>query len=221
MGFPGCFMDLTQNSLQEMLQRNKRPVVACGILVCLCIIGSVIYFKRDHAQSAHALELIEKYENDALKKYTDNKLSPSELEKKLQELVVSSDGHRFVFSILMKTARELSKNKEYSLALKVLSAGQERYAKKNPAIFYFISVDLAVLYEESGQLDKAVHILEKMDQSNVPILRDKIYLDLGRLYYKLGDKEKARLSLNRLLADSKENQWVNLGKIYLHLLDGR
>ena len=219
MNFLGYLMEFTQSALSEMLQKNRGFLTAFAILACLFFVGIAVYLKRENRQASRALELIEKYENDSLEKYVKNKLSAPELQKKFQELLISSEGHRFLFSVMMKTARELSQNKEYSLALKVLLAGQEKFSKKNSAMFYFISMDLAVLYEELGSVDKAVSILEKMDQSTVPILKDKIYLDLGRLYHRLGDKEKARLSLNRLLANSKEDQFVDIGKIYLHLLD--
>ena len=99
-------------------------------------------------------------------------------------------------------------------ALEVLTLGQS--VSKNEYADYFILSRLSVVYEDLGQNQKAIETLEKMNSHSLKIFEGKNYLDMGRLYLKLGNKEKAKASFTFVIEKAKdESEFVKIAKLYL------
>ena len=99
-------------------------------------------------------------------------------------------------------------------ALEILTIGQN--LAKNEYAEYFILSRLAVVYEDLGQDQKAIETLEKMNSKSFKIFEGKNYLDLGRLYLKQGNKEKAKASFTYVVEKAKdESEFVKIAKLYL------
>ena len=124
-------------------------------------------------------------------------------------------------STLLQTSDALSQGKKYQKALEILQIADERFSRHNPTMSYFILSKLAVVHEELSQKEEAIAVLKRMSNSHIKFMEDKIHLDLGRLYYEIGNKEKSRISLNYVVGSSKEDDFVNLARIYLGKLDGK
>ena len=74
---------------------------------------------------------------------------------------------------------------------------------------------LAVVLEELGENTRAVEYLEKNLTLKNTLLQDKTYFDLGRLYLKVGNKEKAKSSMDYVIEKSKNKDLVKLAKFFL------
>ena len=99
-------------------------------------------------------------------------------------------------------------------ALEVLTLGQK--AAKNDYAEYFILSRLAVVYEDLGQDQNAIDTLTKMNSKSLKIFEGKNYLDLGRLYLKQGNKEKAKASFTYVVEKAKDDsEFVKIAKLYL------
>ena len=88
---------------------------------------------------------------------------------------------------------------------------------KSNLLSYFVSVRLAALYEDAGKIEEAINTLELLISKNTEILKNKIYLDLARLYVKSGDKVKAKERLDTLMKQ-KDVKGTDLEKMAMFLL---
>lgn len=89
-----------------------------------------------------------------------------------------------------------------------------KMAKSDFARFFIIS-RLAVLEQNAGKIDEAISLYERLLTQKVSVLTDKTYLDLGVLYLKKGNMEKAKSSLNYVIEKSKDDTLLKLARIYL------
>ena len=65
------------------------------------------------------------------------------------------------------------------------------------------------------KIDEAISLYERLLTQKVSVLTDKTYLDLGVLYLKKGNMEKAKSSLNYVIEKSKDDTLLKLARIYL------
>ena len=87
---------------------------------------------------------------------------------------------------------------------------------KNEYNNYFILARMAVVYEDLGQVDKAILTIEKMNSAKFKVFEGKNYVDLGRLYLKMGNKDKAKTSFQYVVDKAHdEAEFVKIAKLYL------
>ncbi|MGZ3809534.1 MAG: tetratricopeptide repeat protein, partial [Bacteriovorax sp.] len=116
--------------------------------------------------------------------------------------------------VVIKASDALMSGQHLNEALEVLTIGQQ--VSKNEYSDYFIMSRLAVVYEDLGQNQNAILTLEKMNSKSLKIFEGKNYLDLGRLYLKQGDKEKAKASFTYVVEKAKDDsEFVKIAKLYL------
>jgi predicted negative regulator of RcsB-dependent stress response len=102
-------------------------------------------------------------------------------------------------------------------ALEVLTIGKS--ISSNEFSQYYINTRLAVVYEDLGKNQEAVDTLIAISKSNVDVFPGKTYVDLGRVYLKLGNKEKAKASFQYVLDKASEDaEFVKMAKLYLATL---
>lgn len=80
---------------------------------------------------------------------------------------------------------------------------------------YFISTRLAVLEQNRGNIDEAIRLNEKLLTHKINFLTEKTYFDLGVLYMKKGNTEKAKSSFNYVIEKSKDETLLKLSRLYL------
>ena len=81
---------------------------------------------------------------------------------------------------------------------------------------YFISTRLAVLEQNRGNIDEAIKLNEKLLTQKINFLTEKTYFDLGVLYMKKGNTEKAKSSFNYVIEKSKDETLLKLARLYLN-----
>ena len=80
---------------------------------------------------------------------------------------------------------------------------------------FFIISRLGVLEQNAGKTDEAISLYERLLAQKISLMTDKTYLDLGVLYLKKGNKEKAKSSFNYVIEKSKDDTLLKLARIYL------
>jgi len=119
-----------------------------------------------------------------------------------------------LFPIILKSADALIEKGNKQEALEVLLIGKD--LTSNDYAKYFVNSRLAVIYEDLGKNQESIDTLNTMNKSGVVVFEGKNYLDLGRLYLKLNDKEKAKASFQYVVDKAKDDaEFVKLAKLYL------
>ena len=75
---------------------------------------------------------------------------------------------------------------------------------------------MAALYEDMGKFNESYKVLQDMLKSPVKLLESKVYLDLGRIHLKRGEKEKAKTTFQYVIDNGKSgDDVVKMARLYM------
>lgn len=196
-----------------LIAKNKNALLAILIAVVVAVIGFGLYASfADKSKSAFNSKIYT-FESVSLKDWSD-KSDPKALVQGIKDLQKEIGNYSGLIPVVIKASDALVTSNHLNEALEVLTIGQ--VASKNEYANYFILSRLAVVYEDLGQDQKAIETLEKMNNQSVKVFEGKNYLDLGRLYLKSGNKEKAKASFTYVVEKTKDDaEFVKIAKLYL------
>jgi len=204
---------LDEGDVGTLVSKNKNSLIAILIAIVVAVVGFGVYSTFSDKSKAELNSKIYSFETGTLKGFNE-KSDPKALVEGVRSLQKEVGNYAGLVPVVIKASDLLLENSHLNEALEVLTIGQK--AAKNDYAEYFILSRLAVVYEDLGQNQAAIDTLEKMNSHSVKIFEGKNYLDLGRLYLKLGNKEKAKASFTYVVEKTKdESEFVKLAKLYL------
>ncbi len=208
---------LNEENVQSFLGKNKTAVAAIVALIIGLIVGIGFYKNISDKSKAEYNTKIHAFESSTLKDFTA-KATDAVLAKKVEtELVsLSSSLGNYIglFPVIVKSSDLLMANGFSTEAKSIITIGEKMasddYAK------YFIYSRKAALLEDLKDDKEAIVSLEKMTSLKTKIFLGKTYLDLGRLYLKAGDKEKAKKNFTYVVEQAKDDaEFVKMAQLYL------
>jgi tetratricopeptide (TPR) repeat protein len=209
---PDEFMTISGKLIGFAVDHKNQLTYALGIIVVLALIISGYRFFSIRAEN-NASALLDK----SLTKYNSIKA-----DKKPDEVYgeVSAD---FLFILnkykgkeSVKLARLIFANicynaGKYKQAIELFETALTDFAKY-PVIHHQILSNLGYTYEQKEDYATAAGYFEKISTAPEPIMRDEALYHLGRLYDKLGEKEKSREAYNKILTDHQDFIYIDLVK---------
>lgn len=205
---------LNSGDLGGVIQKNKRLFILLFVLVTISVIGYGLYSQVSEQSREQYNSDIYKFDQGELKKYIETGADSKALVESFKKLHTNVKNYSGLFPVTIKLSDALVVHKNLDDALEVLTIGNA--VANNEYNNYFILARMAVVYEDLNQDQKAIETLEKMNSAKFKIFEGKIYLDLGRLYLKTGNKEKARTSFQYVVDKTKdEAEFVKVAKLYL------
>jgi predicted negative regulator of RcsB-dependent stress response len=196
-----------------LVTKNKNALIAIVIAILVAVAGFGLYSSFADKSKSEFNTLIYNFESTVLKTYGE-KSDPRALVMGVQKLHGEIGNYPGLVPVVLRASDLLMERQHLNEALEVLTVGKE--VSKNEYADYFILSRLAVVYEDLGQNPKAIETLEKMNSKSLKIFEGKNYLDLGRLYLKQGDKEKAKASFTYVVEKAKDDsEFVKIAKLYL------
>ena len=206
-----------ENKIQGSIVKNKIAVyTTIGVLVAVIVGFGFFKIFADKSNVEHNTKIYT-FESTILKDYIANPTDPKgarAIENGVVNLHLQMGEYLGLLPLIIKASDALTANGYYSEARSVLSVG-EKVARDDYAEF-FIQSRQAAVYEDLGEDKLAIDTLEKMTSQSVKIFEGKTYLDLGRLYLKTGNKEKAKASFTHVVEKAKdEAEFVKLAQLYL------
>ncbi|MEE2744500.1 MAG: tetratricopeptide repeat protein [Bdellovibrionota bacterium] len=134
----------------------------------------------------------------------------------VKNLFKDTDGFEGIFPLLLSSADKLFQKGNLKGSLELLLLGEENFASSNPYRAFFIRSRLAAVYEDLGNLAKSSEILKKLLKSPVKLMELKVYLDLGRLDLKQGNREKAKTTFQYVVDNGRTgDELTKVAKLYL------
>ena len=199
--------------IEQFLSENKVLIGIVGALALLAPIGYGLAVSSMEKRSLEYDNRIYRFRQEVFEKYREGTLSSTEFISRLRELRGELGNYRGLYPFLLKFSDEMVQRKDHEGAEEALLWGEGKYSQGH-LLGDLFRLRLATLYEDTGRSKKALHILLDLTANEkTPLLRDKLYLDLSRLYLSLGDREKAEAGLDYVLEHSKEQELVRLAEL--------
>lgn len=208
---------MSDNQAQGWIAQNKIAVYSLIGVVVAGIIGFGAYKTfADKSQSAYNSKIYN-FETTVLRDYlanpTDANLAQT-LEKGVQNLHLEMGEYAGLLPTIIKSSDALMTSAHLAEARAVLMVGEK--ISNDDYSDYFVMIRQASVYEDMGEDKLAIETLEKMSSKSVKIFEGKTYLDLGRLYLKTGNKEKAKTNFTYVVEKAKdEAEFVKIAQLYL------
>jgi predicted negative regulator of RcsB-dependent stress response len=208
---------LSESNVQGMANKNKTTIfVVLGVLVAAAIGFGLFKTFSDKSKTEYNAKIYA-FESTVLANYNAKPNEPNAaatLQNGIENLHKEMGEYLGLLPLVIKSSDALVANSHFPEARTVLSTG-EKIASDDYAKFFILSRQ-AVVYEDIGEDKLAIDTLEKMTSHSVKVFEGKTYLDLGRLYLKTNDKEKAKKSFTHVVEKNKEDaEFVKLAQLYL------
>ena len=206
--------------IEKFFTENKALLgVLCGVALLLPLGYGLMNSSMERQAREHD-DRIYQFRKEVFEKYKEEKLSPAEFTSQLRQIKGELEDHLGLYPFLLSFADELIRQEHLKEAEEVLLWGEGRYAR-GQLLGDLFRLRLATLYEDTGRPKRAVDVLlELTANQETPLLLDKLYLDLSRLYLSLGEKEKARAGLDYVIENSSESELLRLAKLMKEELGG-
>ncbi len=208
------------DSGQSTFDKNRSAIIVGVALIVIAIIGYGIYATNSEKSKAAFNTKIYQFESTTLKNFQTNAADAAlakEAVNGLTNLQKELGNYEGLFPVVIKTSDLLISSSQLAEAQTVLAMGEklvsDDYAR------YFILSRQAVVFEDLNQMKEAITALEKMTSLKVKIFEGKTYLDLGRLYAKMGDKKNAEKNFKHVVEKAKNDaEFVKMAQLYLSKL---
>lgn len=207
-----------ETDLGEVILKYKTHVIAGVIVVLLVIAGGTFFNSYSKKQAENQLNVIFDFTTNYLDKFKAGDIDKEKLLTAAEDMFDEAGKNPSVLIPLIDSAMALKDKGMVAEAIKIARHGMTA-AASNKYSNYIMSSNLAVLLEDSGDMNGAIEILEKLAQSKNKFYEAKIYLDLGRLYGTINDTQKAKLNLKYVLDNYPNDDLAKMAKLYLNKLN--
>ncbi len=206
---------LQQTEIGSIISKNKTAVISGVVLLLLLVVGYGFFSTYQGKVAQEVNNVSYRFATDVLTTLESKKLTPGKYVAQLEKMAKKVSYHEVLIPLFFKSMDELYKQGDLIAAEKVMDIVTKNYAKKNSYLDYFIYVRKVAILEDQKKYSEAVAILDKMVALPVKLMEAKTYLDLGRLYIKMGNKEKAKTALFYVIDNFTNEEFAKVARIYL------
>ena len=190
----------TSNKIYFWISANRRSMALVGLAVVLtaaAVWGYLTYRSYRETQSQ------QKY-------FTA--LEASDLDQKIKRLKIVADefpGTRGSDKAWVSLGHLYFQQKEYPAALQAYQTALDR--GKFPREFQsLLRENLAYTFEEKGDLKSAAEMFSRILNGSDPMLKENAYLNLARVYIKMGQTKEAKTTYQNFLKAYPQSNYASL-----------
>jgi predicted negative regulator of RcsB-dependent stress response len=213
---------MTKNSVatsqSNFLSDNKNLIISLIIIILVSVLGWGGYTTYSSDKDLEIGNQVYTFQQTAFKDFSDKKIPVGEFVQELKNLSDGIGTFKGVVPLIIESADLLIERENNKEALPTLERAYTNFSGKNAYIKYFVGTRLAVVYENLDRNADAIKVLEEINNSSVKLLGPKVYIDLGRLYKKSGDLDKAKVSFEYVVENFNEPEFSKIAKLYLTTL---
>lgn len=208
---------LEKTDFGHVINENKKGILIAAAVLVVLIAGFSIWNHQSKKSYENNLTQVYTFKIDVVDKYVDGKLDEKDFLTKINSLPANLKGQATLVPSLFKAVDKLNTAGKTKEAVTILEGWTEQF-NKGSYNFFFIAMKLAPMYENAGELDKAIALTQKLIASSIEVSKAQNYLNLGRLYIQKDDKVKAKESFDFILKNHDKSQAAKLAKLYLQSL---
>lgn len=212
-GKQGYSINSADRDWAKWMEENKTSLLTAFVVLLVAVLGGGYLYNSRHQSKKEFNSQIYSYETESFEAFRKD-LDANKLVSSFKALKAKTGSYIGIVPAAVKTSDLLNTHGKKAEALEVVTLAKD--SANNDYAEYFINTRLAALYEDLGKNQQAVEVLTAISKSKVDAFPGKTYLDLGRIYLKLNDKEKAKASFQYVLDKAKEDaEFVKMAKLYL------
>jgi len=208
--------ELNRTEIGQFVARNKVLVISVILAAFLGVAIWGITSNMSEKQQQELSKVIYDFEKNTFKQLEEKKIDGKDYVNKFAELLKVTGSYHGAFTLSIQSADLFIERGELNFAKDILEKSQKELKGSNPFVAWFLNNRLAVVYEDSNDLDNAVAYLKKMNASSVTLMESKVYLDLGRIYLKMGKKEDAMINFKYVVDHFSDSNFAKIAKLYLN-----
>lgn len=208
---------LEKTDFGHVINENKKGILIGAAVLVLLISAYSIWNYQSNKSYENNLTQVYTFKSEVVDSFVAGKLTEADFLTKINSLPAHLKGQATLIPSLFKAIDKLTlagKNKE---AVAILEGWTGEF-NKGSYNFFFIAMKLAPMYENAGEVDKAIALTQKLIASNIEVSKAQNYLNLGRLYMQKNDNAKAKESFDFILKNHDKSQAAKLAKLYLQSL---
>jgi len=210
----GFESELNKTEIGSFLAHNKALVIGLVIGVIVGVLGYGAFVSVKAKGEKEAANALYQFQVNSLDKYTAGTLSADKLVENFSAASAEHKAKNALFAYALSTFDALYAKKDIKQAGMVV---KDLTANNNYQVF-MLGVRRAAILEENGDVDGAIKELELVNATNLKVMEDKVYLDLGRLYLKKGQKDQAKKNFEMVNKVKAQNIFKSLAQFYLQQL---
>ncbi|OFZ15797.1 MAG: hypothetical protein A2X86_11260 [Bdellovibrionales bacterium GWA2_49_15] len=206
---------LSQTDVPSLISKYKVQIIL-GIVALLAIligVGSYLHYQGE--KTKEYASIVFQFEENSLKNFKDGKMNPEDFIKSLSELQKKVTFFTGAVPVLITSADLLASKSMKAEAISLLSALRLNISRDAFFQRYFLLARLGALYEDQGEMQAAVSVLEELQGLPYKIYEARVYLDLGRLYLKVNNAEKAKSSFQYVIDNGNDPDLAQVARLYL------
>jgi len=204
---------LKQTEIGEWIAEHKSLAISLVAIAVLGVIGWGVYSMQVESSNNKKAGVVYAFTDSALKQFGEKKIEASALVAAHDKLHMDLSGFKGLFATDLIVADQLMARGNNAEAKTVLE--RTIGISQDAVQAYMVRTRLAAVYEDLGDYQNAIRVLEEVNTSQVKLMEAKVYLDLGRFYLALGQKDKAKLNFEYVLNNLAQDEFAKLAKLYL------
>lgn len=207
---------LNQTEIGAFIAKHLMIFISLIAIVVFGVIGWGVYQYQNQQKAGVYAQAVHEFTQETLTKLELENISVAEFQTAYAELATQTQFSIVLAPLAVQAADVLLNRGLWDDALKVLAPLEKH--KRDPFVHFFVATRQAVAYEDLGLYPEAIRVLEALNTNSVKMMQDKIYLDLGRLYMRTGNNEKAKLSFEHVTKVMAQSEFSALAHLYLNQL---
>lgn len=206
--------DLVKDGGADTFINENKGLVCAAVVLILAAIFGYGYIKQANAEknNRYANELYT-YSTTTLENFNNGKVKAPEVLSGFEQVYKGKEGFATAGSYIVSLSDALVAKNKNNEAYSLLNLGIQTI--DNSEVLFFLNSRASSVAEDLGKTKEALAHLEDILKNNVMYMADKVYLDAGRLYLKLGNKEKALSSFKWVIDQGKEEEFKKMARLYL------
>ncbi|MBI2520974.1 MAG: hypothetical protein HYV97_11170 [Bdellovibrio sp.] len=206
---------LSQTDFGSLIAKYKMQLIIGIVTLVAILVGVGSYLHYQGEKNNEYATAVYQFEQNGLKNFKDGKMNPEDFLKSISELQKKITYFTGAVPVLISSADLLAKKSMKAEAISLLSALRLNIPRDAFFQRYFLLARLAVLYEDQGEMQAAVSVLEELQTLPYKIYEARVYLDLGRLYLKVKNVDKAKASFQYVIDSGNDPELAQVARLYL------
>jgi predicted negative regulator of RcsB-dependent stress response len=207
---------LNQTEIGAFIAKHLVLFIALVAIVVFGVIGWGVYQYQQQQKTTVYAQAVHEFTQETFTKFELENISVAEFMSSYETLAAQTQYSIVLAPLAVQASDVLLSKGLWDDALKVLAPLEKH--KRDPFVHFFVATRQAAAYEDLGLYAEAIRVLESLNSSSVKMMQDKVFLDLGRLYMRTGNTEKARLSFEHVTKVMAQSEFSALAHLYLNQL---